>query len=118
MPKHTITREMETLLLGALATSKDSRAVTDELIPLIRDSPTIQVDKSSSKSLYDTIRWALIGMCDRDGWVTRPFGDLDSDKRKERMAWIRTNRPQQAVDQQVWEITDRGRAHLRGEIFR
>jgi hypothetical protein len=112
MPKHTITPEMRELLVEELARSRDSRAVTDELIQTVKDSSYIAVVRRSYKSLFDTVRWALIWMCDRDNCVTRPFGKLDSDSGAERRAWIRTARPGHALSQQVWEITDVGRARL------
>ena len=109
MPDHTITPEMENLLLTALAESLDGRATTKDLIPIVEGSSLIDVDKSSPKSLHDTIRWALISMCDNDTWVHRPFGKIDSEQRRERKNWIQSNRPQQSASQQVWEITENGR---------
>lgn len=112
MPEHTITPEMEDLLLTALAESPNGRATTNEIIPVIERSRSIDVDRSNSKSLYNTIRWALIWMCDKHTWVHRPFGALNSKQSRERKAWIQSNHPRQDATQQVWEITEDGKARL------
>lgn len=115
MNKPEISIELKQLLLGEIESNEDGRATTDDLSPLIANYFNIAIDESNYKSWLDTTRWALIAMCDKQGWLTRPFGLLE-EKNSQRDKWIAENRRGQKSNQQVWEITLQGKMHLDGHF--
>lgn len=106
MSKPSVTIELQNLLLSQIAQAGGT-ATTEDLLPV--------VEKWREKAWSDTVRWALIHMAKKD-WLVRPFGNVSDGKSQGRRNWLRSNRPNQNINQQVWETTDAGRKHL-GEVW-
>lgn len=102
MDKPSVTIELQNLLLSQIAKANGT-ATTEDLLPF--------VERWKEKSWSDTVRWALIRMKERD-WLACPFGKVSGGESQSRRNWLRSNRPNQNVNQQVWEITDLGQQHL------
>lgn len=109
------TDELEMLLLLLTVMQPSGFATTEELIPAGKDYLANVFSIENDKSLSDTVRWALIYMCDERNWLQRPFGKLADGNTYARRDWIRINRPGQNVNQTVWQISDKGKQYL-GEI--
>lgn len=102
MDKPFVTIELKNLLLSQIAQAGGT-ATTKDLLPI--------VERWREKAYSDMVRWALIRMAEK-GWLARPFGNMSGGKSQGRRNWLRSNRPNQNTNQQVWEITDAGRKYI------
>lgn len=102
MDKPSVTIELENLLLSQIA-QVNGTATTRDLLPV--------TERWKEKAWSDTVRWALIRMA-KKGWLTCPFGNVSSGDSQRRRDWMRSHRPNQNINQQVWYITDSGRKHV------
>jgi hypothetical protein len=87
----------------------DGIASTEDVMPAAANYICSEFGEAPGKVVADSVRWALIYMCDDLGVLERPFGKLDDYAAKQRnRAWLRRYRPRQNTKQQLWRLSDEG----------
>lgn len=87
----------------------DGIASTEDVMPAAAEYILSEFGEASEKVVTDSVRWALIHMCDNLGVLERPFGKLDDYAAKQRnRSWLRRHRPRQNTEQQLWRLSEEG----------
>jgi hypothetical protein len=105
------TPELEGLLLCEIREHEtDGIASTEDVMPAgVRyiQAATGEMDK---KVVTDSVRWALIFLCDTAGLLERPFGKTETyEGQQGNRRWLIVNRPRQSKNQGLWRLSEAGR---------
>lgn len=87
----------------------DGIASTDDVMPAGAQYIRSEFGETDEKVVTDSVRWALIHMCDTLGVLERPYGKLDSKPaQRSNASWLQRNRPRQDTNQQLWRLSQLG----------
>ena len=104
------TPELERILLLQIRQHQtEGIASTEDIMPAAAQYVRTETGETNEKVITDSVRWALIYLCDSAGLLERPFGKTETfEGQVGNQRWLRANRPRQNKKQGLWRLTAKG----------
>jgi len=105
------TAELEGLLLCEISEHQtDGIASTEDVMPAAAQYIQEEFGEMHQKVVTDSVRWALIYLCDKVGLLERPFGKTETrEGQAGNRRWLMVHRPQQNKKQGLWNLSAAGK---------